>query len=56
MNEALALKFLRQVLEMFFLKKRLFAWDTFEAHMTEDVRELLKQMKAVALIPGGGTK
>ena len=35
----------------------LFAWDTFEAHMAEDVRKLLKQMKTDdALIPGGCIK
>ena len=45
MNEELVLKFLRLVLGMFSFKKRLFAWDTFEAHMTEDVKKLLKQMK-----------
>ena len=57
MNEELVLKFLRQVLGMFSFKKRLFAWDTFEAHMTEEVRKLLKQMKNDgALIPGGCTK
>ena len=42
MNEELVLKFLREVLEIFSFKKRLFVWDTFEAHMTEDVRKLLK--------------
>ena len=42
MNEELVLKLLRQVLEMFSFKKRLFAWDTFEAHMTEYARKLLK--------------
>ena len=57
MNEELVLKFLRQVLGMFSFKKRLFVWDTFEAHMTEDVRRLLKQMKTDdVLIPGGCSK
>ena len=57
MNEELLLKFLRQVLGMFPFKKRLFTLDTFEAHMTENVRKLLKQMKTDdALIPGGCTK
>ena len=35
MNAELLLKFLRQVLGMFSFKKRLFAWDTFEAGMIE---------------------
>ena len=57
MNEELVLKFLRQALGMFSLNKHFFALDTFEAHMTEDVRKLLKQMKTDdALIPGGCTK
>ena len=45
------------VLGMFFFKKCLLAWDTFEAHMTEPVKKLLKQLKTDdALIPGGCTK
>ena len=37
--------------------KRLFAWDTFQVHMTENVRKLLRQMKTDdSLIPGGCTK
>ena len=57
MNEELVLKFLRQVLGMFSFKKCLFAWDTFEAHMTEDLMKLLRQMKTNhGLIPGGCTK
>ena len=42
---------------MFSFKKRLFGWGTFEAHMTQDVRKLLKQIKTdCALIPAGCTK
>ena len=41
----------------FTFQKRLLAWDTFEAHMTEPVKKLLKEMKTDdALIPGGCTK
>ena len=48
---------LRQVLGMFSFKKRLFAWSTFQAHMTDGVRKLLKLMKTDdALIPGGCSK
>ena len=57
LSKELVLKFFRQVLGMFSFKKHLLAWDTFKAHMTEDVRKLLKQMKTDdALIPGGCTK
>ena len=42
---------------MFSFKKRLLAWDTSEAHMTQGATKLLKQMKTDgALIPGGCTK
>ena len=42
---------------MFTFQKRLLAWDIFEAHMTEAVKKLLKEMKTDdALIPGGCTK
>ena len=57
MNEELVFKFLRRVLGMFSSKKRLFAWDTFETHLTEDVRKFSKQMKTDdASIPRGCTK
>ena len=57
MNEELVLSYLRKILGMFTFQKRLLAWDTFEAHMTEAVKKLLKEMKTDdALIPGGCTK
>ena len=57
MNEELILQFLRKVLGIFSFKKRLLAWDTFEAHMAKPVKKLLKQVKTDdALIPDGYTK
>ena len=57
MNEELVLTYLRKILGMFTFQKRLLAWDTFEAHMTEPVKKLLKEMKTDdTLIPGGCTK
>ena len=57
MNEELVLPYLRKILRMFTFQKRLLAWDTFEAHMTEAVKKLLKEMKMDdALIPGGCAK
>ena len=57
MNEELVRSYLRKILGMFTFQKRLLAWDTFEAHMTEAVKKLLKEMKTDdALIPGGCTK
>ena len=42
---------------MLTFQKRLLAWDIFEAHMTEAVKKLLKEMKTDdTLIPGGCTK
>ena len=57
-NEELVLSYLRKILGMFRSdSRRLLAWDTFEAHMTEAVKKLLKEMKTDdALIPGGYTK
>ena len=57
MNEELVLSYLRKILGMFTFQKRLLAWDTFGAHMTEAVKKLLKEMKTDdALIPAGCTK
>ena len=56
-NEELAFSYLKKILGMFTFQKKLLAWDTFEAHMTEAVKKLLKEMKTDdALIPGGCTK
>ena len=54
MNEELVLLYLRKILGMFTFQKRLLAWDTFEAHITEAVKKLLKEMTTDdAFIPGG---
>ena len=57
MNEELVLSYLRKILGIFTFQKRLLVGDTFEAHMTEAVKKLLKEMKTDdALIPRGCTK
>ena len=57
MNEELTLMYLKKVVGPFSFQKRLLAWDTFEAHMTEPVKQLLKEMRIDdALIPDGCTK
>ena len=57
MNQELVLSYLRKILGMFTFQKSLLAWDTFEAHVTEAVKKLLKEMKVDdALIPGGCAK
>ena len=57
MNAELTLHWSRQILGSFSFRKRFLAWDTYEAHMTEKVKVLLKDMKVESvLIPGGCTK
>ena len=57
MNEELTLQWCKQVVGSFSFGKRLLVWDTFEAHMTDEVKVSLKKMKVEsALIPGGCTK
>ena len=57
MNEEPTLEWCKQVVGTFAFRKRLLAWDSFEAHMTEPVKKKLKEMKVdSALIPGGCTK
>ena len=47
----------KQVVGSFSFRKRLLVWDTFEAHTTEKVKLLLKEMKVEsAFIQGGCTK
>ena len=57
MNEELTLLCLKRVIGSFCLPKRLLAWDISEAHMTDSVRKLLKEMRIDdAPIPGGCSK
>ena len=57
MNEELTLDWVKTVLGQFSFTGRLLAWDSFESHMTEEVRSLLKTSKIDdLLIPGGCTK
>ena len=47
----------KQTIGMFSFKKRLLPWDTYESHITDDVKkELKKANTAQAFIPGGCTK
>ena len=57
MNEQLTIQWCKEVVGSFSFRKRLLVWDTFEAHLTEEVKCTLKDMKVEsALVPGGCTK
>ena len=57
MNEDLTLRWCNEILGHFSFRKRLLAWDSFEAHLTDDVKKLLTKSKIEsAIILGGYTK
>ena len=57
MNEDLTLTWVKRVLGAFSFSRRLFAWDSFECHMTDEVRKKLKEVNVdLVIIPGGCTK
>ena len=57
MNEELTLRWIKEIIGMFSFKKRLLAWDTFEAHLMDSVKRQLKDANiGAAYIPGGCTK
>ena len=41
MNEELTLRWINEIVGTFALNKRLLAWDSYKAHMTEDVKHRL---------------
>ena len=58
MNEELTLRWCCEILGQFsFCKRLLAAWDSFEAHLTDDVKkELTKSKFESVIVPGGCTK
>ena len=57
MNEELTLRWIKEIIGMFSFKKRLLAWDTFEAHLMDSVKRQLKDANTgAAYIPCGCTK
>ena len=57
MNEELTLRWVDEVVGKFAFSKRLLAWDSYEAHMTENVKRRLKDANTESVIvPGGCTK
>ena len=57
MNEELTLRWINEIVGTFAFNKRLLAWDSYEAHMTEDVKFRLKEINTDSVIvPGWCTK
>ena len=57
MNEELTLRWCDKVLGQFTFQKRLLAWDSFKAYITNEVKRKLTTNKTESLIvPGGFTK
>ena len=46
MNEQLTLRWHQDVLGQFSFRKRLLAWDSFEAHLTDEVKKALAMQKS----------
>ena len=57
MNEDLMLRWCNQILGQFSFRKRLLAWHSYEAHLTDDVKKSLTKSKIESvIIPGECTK
>ena len=57
MNEELTITWVKRVLGAFYFNRRLLAWDSFECHMTDEVKKQLKEINVdLVIIPGGCTK
>ena len=57
MNEELTLRWCNEVIGNFLFRKRLLAWDSYEAHMTDKVKAKVVNAKVESVIvPGGYTK
>ena len=57
MNEELTIRWCDEVLGQFTFQKRLLAWHSFEAHITDEVeRELTTSKTESLIVPGGCTK
>lgn len=56
MNENLTLRWINEIVGTFAFSKRLLAWDSYEAHTTENVKLSLKEINiASVIVPGGCT-
>ena len=56
-NEDLTVRWCNEILGQFSFRKRLLAWDSYEAHLRDDVKKSLTKSKIESVtIPGGCTK
>ena len=57
MNKELTLRWCNEILGQFFSHKRLLAWDSYEAHLTDNVKKPLTKSKIeTVIVPTGCTK
>lgn len=57
MDEPLTIEYLRKVFGGICFKRRLFVWDAYRCHKTDNVKKILHRMKIdTAMVPGGCTK
>ena len=57
MNEELTLRWCNEILGQFSFRKGLLAWDSYEAHFTDNVKKTFTRAKIeTVIIPGGCTK
>ena len=57
MNKELTLRWCNEILGQFFSHKLLLAWDSYEAHLTDNVKKALTKSKIeTVIVPGGWTK
>ena len=57
MNEELTLRWVTKVLGAFSFNRRLLAWDSFECHIMQSVKEAIMKIGVdQVIIPGGCTK
>ena len=57
MNEELTLRWINEIVGKFAFSKRLLAWNSYKAHMAEDVKIQLKEINTEnVIVPGGCTK
>ena len=57
MNEELTLRWCNEILGQFSFRKRLLAWDSYEAQLTDNVKKASTKSKIeTVIVPGGCTK
>ena len=53
MNDELTLRWCNEILGQFSFRKRLLTWDSYEAHLTDNVKKALTKSKVeTVIVPG----